>query len=51
MYWDGPGAMSFAKPVLARQKTSPWASAGRDYFSLVDRRWRDFIHWISATSA
>jgi hypothetical protein len=50
-HYSGPKAVTSAKLLLVCQHTFPSAYASRDYCSLVDRRWRDFIHWIRAVSA
>ena len=47
----GIDVMISAKLLLWCQHIFHWAYAGRDYCSLVDRRWRDLIHWIRAVSA
>jgi hypothetical protein len=50
-HYSGPTAVTSAKLLLVCQHTFPSAYASRDYCSLVDRRWRDFVHWINAVSA
>jgi hypothetical protein len=39
------------KGFLAGQLLDAGAYGDDYYCSLVDRRWRDFIHWTKATSA
>ena len=49
-HYSDPKAVTSAKLLLVCQHTFPSAYANRDYCSLVDRRWRDFIHCSRAAS-
>ena len=55
MYCDrslfGPWGDNLGKRLRACQHIFLVAYAGGEYYSLVDRRWRDFIHWTNAVSA
>jgi hypothetical protein len=43
-------ANSLVKLVPGSVNTCTTVAHTRDYCSLVDRRWRDFIHWSRAAS-
>jgi hypothetical protein len=47
---SGLQANSLSKLVLGSVNVCTAVAHTRDYCSLVDRRWRDFIHWSRAAS-
>jgi hypothetical protein len=50
-HYYGLDVMISTKLFFACQHIFRLTDATRDYCSLVDSRWRDFIHWIRAVSA